>query len=63
VKRKNDTVRNQFLSTRTALYPGFSMQERKLSPVGFVNKHGWHFSKLIEEAASPQSKSHLLFYI
>jgi bacillithiol synthase len=62
VKRKNDTVRTQFLSTRTALFPGFDMQERKLSPLVFLNKYGWHFSKLVEESADPSVKSHLLLY-
>ena len=62
VKRKNDTVRQQFLATRTALFPGFSMQERKLSPVGYLNKYGWHFSTMVEEGADPRAKSHLLLY-
>ena len=62
VKRKNETVRGQFLATRTALFPGFEMQERKLSPLVFLNKHGWHFSRMIEEAADPAVKAHLLLY-
>jgi bacillithiol biosynthesis cysteine-adding enzyme BshC len=62
VKRKNDTVRSQFLATRTALFPGFGMQERVLSPVVFLNKHGWHFSRMVEEAADPALKAHLLLY-
>lgn len=63
VKRKNDTVRTQFLATRTALFPGFGMQERKLSPVVFLNKYGWHFSKMVEESAEPAVKAHLLLYL
>jgi len=62
VKRKNETVRGQFLATRTALFPGFEMQERKLSPLVFLNKHGWHFSRMIEAAADPAVKAHLLLY-
>jgi len=62
VKRKNETVRNQFLSTRTALFPGFEMQERKLSPLVFLNKYGWHFSRMVEEGADPAVKAHLLLY-
>ena len=62
VKRKNETVRSQFLATRTALFPGFEMQERKLSPLVFLNKHGWHFSRMIEAAADPAVKAHLLLY-
>ncbi len=62
VKRKNDTVRTQFLATRTALFPGFELQERKLSPLVFLNKFGWHFSKMVEESVDPGAKSHLLLY-
>jgi bacillithiol biosynthesis cysteine-adding enzyme BshC len=62
VKRKNETVRNQFLATRTALFPGFDLQERRLSPLVFLDKHGWHFSRMIEESCDPGAKSHLLLY-
>lgn len=62
VKRKNDTVRQQFVATRTALFPGFSMQERKLSPIGYFNKYGWHFATMVERGADPGSKSHVLLY-
>ena len=62
VKRKNDTVRQQFLATRTALFPGFEMQERKLSPLGYLNKYGWHFPAMVEQTADPTLKSHLLLY-
>jgi bacillithiol biosynthesis cysteine-adding enzyme BshC len=62
VKRKNETVRGQFLATRTALFPGFELQERKLSPVVFLNKYGWHFARMVEEAADPTVKAHLLLY-
>jgi bacillithiol biosynthesis cysteine-adding enzyme BshC len=62
VKRKNETVRNQFLATRTALFPDFSPQERKLSPLVFLNKYGWHFTRMIEEKAEPNAQAHLLLY-
>ncbi len=62
VKRKNETVRQQFLASRTALFPGFAFQERRLSPLGFLTKHGWHFTTMIEESIEPQSKAHTLFY-
>jgi bacillithiol biosynthesis cysteine-adding enzyme BshC len=62
IKRKNETVRSQFLVTRTALFPGFEMQERKLSPLVFLNKHGWHFSRMVEEGADPTVKAHQLLY-
>jgi bacillithiol biosynthesis cysteine-adding enzyme BshC len=63
VKRKNETVRAQFLAARTALFPGFGMQERKLSPVSFLNKHGWHFTRIVDEALDPSVKAHLLLYV
>lgn len=62
VKRKNDTVRQQFLATRTALFPGFAMQERKLSPLGYLNKYGWHFTSMVEEKADPSLKAHALLF-
>ena len=62
VKRKNETVRQQFLASRTALFPGFAFQERRLSPLGFLTKYGWHFTTMIEESVEPQSKAHTLFY-
>ena len=62
VKRKNETVRHQFLSTRTALFPDFSPQERKLSPLVFLNKYGWHFARMVEEACDPGVKAHVLLY-
>jgi bacillithiol biosynthesis cysteine-adding enzyme BshC len=62
IKRKNETVRSQFLATRTALFPGFGMQERSLSPLGFFTKHGWHFSKMLEESTDPTLKRHILLY-
>ena len=62
VKRRHDTVRQQFLATRTALFPDFDMQERKLSPLGYLNKYGWHFTTMVEERADPALKAHLLLY-
>jgi bacillithiol biosynthesis cysteine-adding enzyme BshC len=62
VKRKNETVRGQFLATRTALFPGFGMQERKLSSLVYLNKYGWHFARMVEEGADPAIKAHLLLY-
>lgn len=63
VKRKHETVRSQFLSTRSALFPAFQMQERKLSVVGYLNKYGWHFPRLVEESTDPEAKAHLLLEI
>ncbi|HSF16866.1 MAG TPA: bacillithiol biosynthesis cysteine-adding enzyme BshC [Vicinamibacteria bacterium] len=63
VKRKHDTVRSQFLQARTALFPGFEMQERRLSGVGYLNKHGWYFSRLVEDHVDPTQKAHLLLHV
>ena len=63
LKRKNDTVRQQFLATRAALFPGFEMQERKLSPLGYLAKHGFYFSTMVEESIDPNLKAHTLLYV
>lgn len=62
VKRKNETVQQQFFATRTALFPGFTMQERKLSPLGYLNKYGWHFPQIVRDSTDPAQKNHLLLY-
>jgi uncharacterized protein YllA (UPF0747 family) len=62
IKRKDETLRNQFFSTRTALFPNFSMQERQLSPVQYLNKYGWHFAEMIRKNIDPDSQGHILLY-
>jgi bacillithiol biosynthesis cysteine-adding enzyme BshC len=62
VKRKNETVRSQYLQARTALFPGFELQERKLSPLVFLNKYGLHFRRMVEESVDPRAKFHQLLY-
>ena len=62
VKRRNETVRNQFLAARTALFPGFELQERKLSPLVFLSKYGPYFRAMVEESADPGRKAHILLY-
>lgn len=62
IKRKDDTLRRQFLATRTALFPAFDMQERQLSPVQFLVKYGWYFSELVRQHIDPGDTSHVLIY-
>jgi len=60
IKRNNDTVRQQFLSTRTALFPEFVMQERKLGALGYLSKYGWFFSEMVAQGSDMTRKSHAL---
>ena len=62
IKRKDDTVRKQFLSTRSALFPDFGMQERKLSPLTFYVRHGWHFTQMVADAVDYDRSAHVLLY-
>jgi hypothetical protein len=55
-------VRSQYLQARTALFPGFELQERKLSPLVFLNKYGLHFRRMVEESVDPRAKFHQLLY-
>jgi bacillithiol biosynthesis cysteine-adding enzyme BshC len=48
-KRKNDTLRRQFLRTRALAFPGGHAQERVLNLVFFLNRHGLSFcDRLLE---------------
>ncbi len=60
IKRKNDTVKQQFLATRSSLFPDFVMQERKVSALGYLAKYGWHFVKIAEAPTDPELKAHVL---
>lgn len=63
IKRKNETLQRQFLSTRTALFPNFDMQERQLSPLQYLAKYGWHFSEIIRRAIGDlDSPGHILLF-
>jgi bacillithiol biosynthesis cysteine-adding enzyme BshC len=62
IKRKDETLRHQFFSTRKALFPNFSMQERQLSPIQYLGKYGWHFSEMIRSNIDADSKEHVLLY-
>ena len=62
IKKKNDTLRRQFLSTRTALFPNFDMQERQLSPVQYLAKYGWHFTEMVRESIDLDGPGHTLLF-
>jgi uncharacterized protein YllA (UPF0747 family) len=62
IKRKDETLRQQFFSTRTTLFPGFDMQERRISPIQYFCKYGWHFSDMIRRHLDPEARSHVLLY-
>lgn len=62
IKRKDDTLRRQFFSARTALFPDFDMQERCLSPVQYLAKYGWFFSELVSQSIDVDAPAHVLLY-
>ncbi len=62
IKKKNDTLRRQFFSARTALFPNFDMQERQLSPVQYLAKYGWHFTDMVRESIDMEEPGHVLLF-
>jgi bacillithiol biosynthesis cysteine-adding enzyme BshC len=62
IKRKDETLRNQFLSTRTTLFPCFDMQERRISPIQYFSKYGWYFTDMLRKHLDPTARSHVLLY-
>ena len=62
IKRKDETLRKQFFSTRTAIFPSFSMQERQLSPVQYLAKYGWYFSEIVRKHIDLGKQGHVLIY-
>ena len=62
IKKKNDILRRQFFSTRTALFPNFDMQERQLSPVQYLAKYGWHFTEMVRESIDVEEPGHVLLF-
>ena len=63
VKRKHETLRQQFIRTRQALFPDFSLQERTLSALNYLNKYGWDFTKTIDSGTDTSVKAHLYIYM
>jgi uncharacterized protein YllA (UPF0747 family) len=62
IKRKDETLRKQFFSTRTTLFPCFDMQERRISPLQYFSRYGWHFSDMIRKHLNPEARAHVLLY-
>ena len=62
VKSKHETLRQQFIRTRQALFPDFSLQERTLSALNYLNKYGWDFTKTIDSGTDTSVKAHLYIY-
>ncbi len=62
IKRKDETLRRQFFSTRTSLFPNFDMQERQLSPLQYLAKYGWHFSEITRKAIDLDTPGHILLF-
>ena len=62
IKKKNDTLRRQFFSARTALFPNFDMQERQLSPVQYLAKYGWNFTDMVRECIDAEEPGHVLLF-
>lgn len=63
IKRKDETLRRQFLSTRTAVFPNFQLQERELSSVHFLARYGWFFVEMIREAIDLDARQHIVIYV
>ena len=62
IKKKNDTLRRQFFAARTSLYPNFDLQERRLSPVQYLAKYGWHLPDMVRESFDLEKPGHVLLY-
>jgi bacillithiol biosynthesis cysteine-adding enzyme BshC len=62
LKRKDETLRRQFLAARSALFPNFQLQERELSAVHFLARYGWVFVKMVRQAIDLESRQHILIY-
>ncbi|MFQ5790122.1 MAG: bacillithiol biosynthesis BshC, partial [Acidobacteriota bacterium] len=60
IKLKDETLREQFFSTRTSLFPNFEMQERQLSPVQYLVKYGWYFPEMVRKSIDLDDPTHAL---
>ena len=63
LKKNNETLRRQFLNTRTSVFPDFEMQERKLSAVHYYAKYGWYLTEMIRESIDLEQQGHILLYL
>jgi bacillithiol biosynthesis cysteine-adding enzyme BshC len=62
LKRKSDTLSRQFFSARTALFPDFEMQERRVCPLQYLAKYGWHFADMVRQSVDTGPPTHTLLY-
>jgi bacillithiol biosynthesis cysteine-adding enzyme BshC len=62
LKRKDETLRRQFLSARTALFPEFELQERQLTTLQYLCRYGPYFVEKIRESIDPERPAHGLVY-
>jgi uncharacterized protein YllA (UPF0747 family) len=59
-KRKDDTLRRQFLRTRALAFPDGTPQERALSVVFFANRYGMDFADQLLDALPLETDKHYL---
>jgi len=59
-KRKDDTLRRQFLRTQTLVFPGGHPQERDLSVAFFVSRHGPALVDRLIDGLPHDARSHYL---
>jgi uncharacterized protein YllA (UPF0747 family) len=57
-KRKDDTLRRQFLRTRTLVFPDGQPQERALGAVFFVNRYGMALADRLVETIPTETDKH-----
>jgi len=57
-KKKDDTLRRQFIRTRTLVFPGGSPQERVLGSAFFLNRYGPAFTARLLEALPALPTAH-----
>jgi uncharacterized protein YllA (UPF0747 family) len=59
-KRKDDTVRRQFIRTQALLFPHGHAQERFLNVAFFINRYGPDLGARLIEALPPAADRHYI---
>ena len=62
-KKKDDTLRRQFVRTRGLIFPGGQPQERVLSLVFFANRYGLHFADRLLDVLPEDTGRHYLLMV
>jgi uncharacterized protein YllA (UPF0747 family) len=62
-KRKDETLRRQFVRTRTLAFPGGQPQERILGLAFFLNRHGWALCDRLLEMLPLEMGKHFVMMI